>query len=70
MIQKIQPFYVSVSYLKYISKVSSPTLFYIDFTYPRRLLLREEGVVVLVDANVVHVDVGVSVVGRGRLQKQ
>ena len=61
---------VSVSFLRCISKVSSPTLFNIDSTYPRRLLLREEGVVVLVDANVVHVDVGVSVVGRGRLQEQ
>ena len=39
-------------------------------SYPRRLLLREEGVVVLVDAHVVHVDVGVGVLGRWSLQGQ
>ena len=40
------------------------------FPYPCRLLLREEGVVVLVDAHVVHVDVGVGVLGRWSLQEQ
>ena len=39
-----------------------------DLSYPRRLLLREEGVVVLVDAHVVDVDVGVGVLGGWSLQ--
>ena len=41
-----------------------------DLSYPRRLLLREEGVVVLVDADVIHVDVGVSIFGGWSLQNK